>query len=61
MALGETYQAQEESLHTVFTALSVPLGLPIVVSREVARKRISGLFDSTAPQHDPGRLAQQTA
>lgn len=44
-ALGESYQARDESLHTFFTALSVPLGLPVVVSRDVARKRISGEFD----------------
>ena len=44
-AWGETYQAQDESLHTFFTALSVPFGLPIVVSREAARRRISGTYD----------------
>lgn len=59
VAWGETYQAREESLHTVFTALSVPMGLPIVVSREVARKRVSGLFDLTAPQQTLEELAQQ--
>lgn len=47
---GEAYRAQDESLHSVFTALSVPLGLPIVVSRKVALKRLSGVLDLDAPQ-----------
>lgn len=59
MAWGESYQALDESLHTVFTALSVPMGLPIVVSREVARKRLSGVLDLAAPQQSLERLAQQ--
>ncbi len=56
-AWGELYQAQDESLHTVFTALSVPLGLPIVVSREVARKRLSAALDFDAPQQALEALA----
>src|ERR1700756_3937431 len=44
-AFGESYQARDESLHTFFTALSLPLGQPIVVSQAAARKRISGAFD----------------
>jgi type III secretion protein C len=56
-AWAETYQAQGESLHTVFTALSVPLGLPIVVSREVARKRVTETVDLEAPQHTLETLA----
>lgn len=59
LACGETYQAQDESLHTVFTALSLPLGVPIVVSRAVARKRISGLLDLDAPQQTLEALALQ--
>lgn len=59
MAWGESYQALDESLHTVFTALSVPMGLPIVVSREVARKRLRGVLDLAAPQQSLERLAQQ--
>ncbi|KAF1023625.1 MAG: Protein InvG [Pseudomonas sp.] len=43
-ALGERYQAHEESLHTFFSALAVPLGQPVVVSQAAARKRISGEF-----------------
>jgi len=49
-ALGDSYQARDESLHTFFTALSVPLGLPIVVSQAAARKRISGMFDLDSAQ-----------
>ncbi len=59
LAWGESYQAQDESLHTLFTALSVPLGVPIVVSREVARARVSGVFDLAAPQQTLEALAQQ--
>ena len=60
-AWGETYLARDESLHTFFTALSVPLGGPIVVSRAASRQRISGTYDfgkaqqvleATARQHD---------
>ena len=59
LAWGELYQAQDESLHTVFTALSEPLGLPIVVSREVARKRLSAALDFDAPQQALEALAVQ--
>lgn len=48
--LGEPYQARDESLHTFFTALSLPLGQPIVVSQAAARKRISGAFDFDSAQ-----------
>ncbi|KTC44239.1 secretion protein, partial [Pseudomonas fluorescens ABAC62] len=58
-ARGETYQVRDESLHTVFTALSVPLGLPIVVSREAARRRISENLDLEEPQHALETLALQ--
>ncbi len=58
-AWGETYQAQDESLHTVFTVLSAPLGLPMVVSRDVARTRISELIDLDTPQHALETLALQ--
>lgn len=37
-AWGETYLARDESLHTFFTALSVPLGVPIVVSQLIDGK-----------------------
>lgn len=57
LAWGETYEARDDSLHTVFTALSVPLGLPVVVSREVARKRISADLDFAAPQQTLEALA----
>lgn len=59
LAWGERYQVHDESLHTVLTALSVPLGLPIVVSRAVARKRISETLDFAAPQQTLEALALQ--
>ncbi|MGY2139051.1 type III secretion system outer membrane ring subunit SctC [Pseudomonas reactans] len=57
MAWGALYQAKDESLYTVFTALSEPLGLPIVVSREVARKRLSASLDFETPQQALEALA----
>lgn len=59
LAWGEAYPAQDESLHTVFTVLSVPLGVPIVVSREVARKRFTGRVDLDTPQQALEALALQ--
>ncbi|OPA99749.1 EscC/YscC/HrcC family type III secretion system outer membrane ring protein [Pseudomonas fluorescens] len=58
-ALAESYQAKDDSLHTLFTALSVPLGLPVVVSRDVARTRISGTFDLGAAQQTLALIAEQ--
>lgn len=58
-AWGESYQARDESLHTFFSALAVPLGLPVVVSREVARKRISGTFDLETAQQTLASVAEQ--
>lgn len=58
-ALGDSYQARDESLHTVFAALSLPLGLPVIVSREVARKRVSGVFELGAAQQTLEALAEQ--
>lgn len=58
-AQAERYQARDESLHTFFTVLSVPLGLPVVVSRDVARKRISGAFDLGAAQRTLEVVAEQ--
>ena len=49
-ACGEAYQAQDEGLHSFFSALSVPLGQPVVVSQAVARRQVSGVFDFAAPQ-----------
>nr|WP_306494135.1 secretin N-terminal domain-containing protein [Pseudomonas sp. W4I3] len=59
VAWGEPYQARDESLERFFTALSVPLGMPVVVSREAAHKRISGTFDFEAPQQVLEALARQ--
>ena len=58
-ARGEPYRAQEESLQRFFTALSVPLGLSVVLSRKVARLHVSGLFDFDAPQQVLEVLAMQ--
>jgi type III secretion protein C len=58
-AWGESYQAQDESLQTLFTALSVPLGLPVVISPDVARRPISGTFDFAAPQQVLEAVARQ--
>ena len=49
-AWGEVYHAQDESLGPVFEALSGSLGVAVVVSRQVAGKRVSGAFDFVAPQ-----------
>ena len=59
VAWGEPYQARDESLKSFFTALSVPLGTPVVVSREAAHKRVSGAFDFDAPQQVLEALARQ--
>ncbi|WP_057701031.1 secretin N-terminal domain-containing protein [Pseudomonas paralactis] len=59
VAWGQAYLAQDEGLHTFFTALSGPLGLPVVTSGAVARRRISGTFDFAAPQRVLGSLAEQ--
>ena len=58
-ARGEPYRAQEENLQRFFTALSVPLGLSVVLSRKVARLHVSGLFDFDAPQQVLELLAMQ--
>ncbi|OIN49135.1 EscC/YscC/HrcC family type III secretion system outer membrane ring protein [Pseudomonas azotoformans] len=57
VAWGELYQVRNESLYTVFTALSEPLGVPIVVSQAVARKRLSTALDFDAPQQTLEALA----
>ncbi|MFP3381060.1 hypothetical protein SB767_32580, partial [Bacillus sp. SIMBA_069] len=49
-ACGEVYQAQDEGLPAFFAALSVSLGLPVVTSRAVASRQVSGAFDFAAPQ-----------
>lgn len=59
LARGATYEARDESLHTVFSALSVPLGVPVVVSREVARQRFSGVLALDASQQTLESLALQ--
>ena len=59
IAWGEPYQAQGESLRMFFTALSVPLGLPVVVSRQAARLQVSGVFDFEAPQQVLEVLAER--
>jgi type II secretory pathway component GspD/PulD (secretin) len=58
-AWGEPYRAQEENLQRFFTALSVPLGVSVVLSRKVARLHVSGTFDFDAPQQVLEVLAMQ--
>ena len=57
--LGEPYEARDENLHTFFTALSLPLGQPIVVSQAAARKRISGTFDFDSAEPLLASVARQ--
>ncbi|WP_248483656.1 type III secretion system outer membrane ring subunit SctC [Pseudomonas sp. CYM-20-01] len=57
LAGAELHQVRDESLYTVFTALSEPLGVPIVVSQAVARKRLSTALDFDAPQQALEALA----
>lgn len=59
IARGEPYQAQDESLRMFFTALSVPLGLPVVVSDQAARQQVSGVFDFETPQQVLEVLAER--
>ncbi|NVZ58050.1 type III secretion system outer membrane ring subunit SctC [Pseudomonas edaphica] len=58
-AWGASYEARDESLHTFFSALSHSLGVPVVVSREAARKRICGTFDLEAAQQTLATVAEQ--
>ncbi|TFF13124.1 type III secretion system domain protein, InvG family [Pseudomonas sp. BCA14] len=58
-AWAEAFQAKDESLHSLLVELSVPLGLPVVISREVAGRRVSGTFDFKAPQQTLEALAEQ--
>lgn len=58
-AWGEVYQAQDESLGTVFDALSGPLGVAVVASRQVDRKTVSGTFDFAAPERVLEDLARE--
>jgi type III secretion protein C len=58
-AWGSVHQAVDESPQQFFTALSVALGVPVVISREVARKRINGAFNFALPQQVLDTLAGQ--
>ncbi|WP_371319348.1 secretin N-terminal domain-containing protein [Pseudomonas sp. B6002] len=58
-AWGEVYQTQDASLGSVLNALSGPLGVAVVVSRQVDRKRVSGSFDFAAPEQVLEALARQ--
>ncbi|WP_350614513.1 type III secretion system outer membrane ring subunit SctC [Pseudomonas sp. HY7a-MNA-CIBAN-0227] len=58
-ALGEVYQAHDESLQAFFTELSVPLGQPIVVSKTASGKRISGQYDFDPVQRTLEEVALQ--
>jgi type III secretion protein C len=56
---GEGYVARQESLRTFFDALSASLGKPIVVSKAVAKRTVSGEFSLAAPQQTLERIARQ--
>lgn len=58
-AWGEFYQARGESLQTFFTALSLPLGISVLTSRQVAQRPLSGTFDFDVPQQVLEVLVQQ--
>ncbi|WP_051903125.1 secretin N-terminal domain-containing protein [Pseudomonas fluorescens] len=49
-AMGESYWVWDESLVGFFSRLAVPLGQPIVVSKQAAGKRITGQFDFAEAQ-----------
>lgn len=56
---GEGYMARQESLRTFFDALSASLGKPIVVSKAVARKTITGEFSLQQPQRTLEKITRQ--
>jgi type III secretion protein C len=56
---GQGYMARQESLRTFFDALSAPLGKPIVVSKAVARKTITGDFSLQQPQRTLEQITRQ--
>lgn len=58
---GEGYVAKQESLRTFFDALSASLGKPIIVSKAVARRTITGEFSLANAQQSLQRIAQQMA
>lgn len=57
--LGNGYVAKHESLRTFFDAMGGQLKKTVVVSKQAARKQISGNFDFSRPQILLERLSQQ--
>lgn len=58
---SQGYVARQESLRTFFDALSSELGKPVVVSKAVAKRTITGEFSLQAPQQTLQRIARQMA
>ncbi|WWZ16792.1 type III secretion system outer membrane ring subunit SctC [Pseudomonas chlororaphis] len=58
---GEGYVARQESLRTFFDSLSAHMGKPVILSKAVARRTISGEFSLSAPQQTLDRIVRQMA
>ncbi|VVP32277.1 Protein InvG [Pseudomonas fluorescens] len=58
---AEGYIARQESLRTFFDALSSELGRPVVVSKAVAKRTITGQFSLRDPSQTLQRIARQMA
>lgn len=58
-ASEDNFEAREQSVRSFFSALSGPLGKPVIVSKSAAAKRISGTFDLRAPQQVFERVSAQ--
>jgi len=58
-ASEDNFEAREQSVRSFFSALSGPLGKPVIVSKSAAAKRISGTFDLGAPQQVFERVSAQ--
>lgn len=61
VAQSDTYdfEAREQSARTFFSEFAGSLGKPVIVSKAVAAKRISGTFDLRTPQQTFERVAAQ--
>lgn len=56
---GEGYVARQESLRTFFEALSVPLGMPVIVSKAAAKRTVTGEFALSNPRETLERISRQ--
>ncbi|TFZ48690.1 EscC/YscC/HrcC family type III secretion system outer membrane ring protein [Serratia proteamaculans] len=56
---GNGYVAKNESLSSFFVAMSAQLQKPIIISKQVTRKQISGDFDFSNPQELLEHISQQ--